>query len=275
FTKFCGPVFGILFLAVAVISQCSIFNTYIASGSRGFFVLADDNLCPKFLVKVSKKRGVPYVGILSLAGVTVVLSQFEFTTLVMAEVVFILALYMVLSISVVILRKKIPLHERKGLFVIPFGKVGLYLFTGLPFCIAILALILNGVDYFIIGLLATATGPIAYVILKRKYGGRYVTNGNLFPMNEKTKLAKGDLFRIAAYLGILGIFAIVGSFALFWYEGSWGAQYYLETYKTGLFSSFTGMLGALRYFGSGVVILSAVLFFAGKKIEGSVLEKDF
>ena len=92
-TTHLGSVWGYIFLVIAIISQCAIFNTYLASGSRGFFVLADDRLCPQFLVKVSKNRGVPYVGILSLAVVTVILAQSDFTTLVNIEVVFILALY--------------------------------------------------------------------------------------------------------------------------------------------------------------------------------------
>ena len=90
-TENLGTVWGYLFLIVAIISQCAIFNTYLASGSRGFFVMADDNLCPKFLIKVSKKRGVPYVGIISLSIVTLILCQYDFTTLVSTEVVFILA----------------------------------------------------------------------------------------------------------------------------------------------------------------------------------------
>ncbi|MDO4553019.1 MAG: APC family permease, partial [Bacillota bacterium] len=79
-SDFMGYGWGVAFLVIAIISQCAIFNTYLASGSRGFFVMADDNLCPKFLVKVSKKKGVPYVGILSLSIVTMFLAQFDFTT---------------------------------------------------------------------------------------------------------------------------------------------------------------------------------------------------
>lgn len=101
-----GSVWGYIFLVVAIVSQCAIFNTYLASGSRGFFVLADDNLCPKFLVKVSKKRGVPYIGIISLAIVTLILAQKDFTTLVSMEVVFMLALYIILPLAVIKLRKK-------------------------------------------------------------------------------------------------------------------------------------------------------------------------
>ncbi len=104
-TTHIGSIWGYVFLIVAIVSQCAIFNTYLASGSRGFFVLADDHLCPQFMVKVSKNRGVPYIGILSLAVVTFILCQSDFTTLVSMEVVFILALYIILPIALIKLRK--------------------------------------------------------------------------------------------------------------------------------------------------------------------------
>ena len=46
-----GHALGIIFVIVAILAQCSIYNTYIASGSRGFFVLAEDNLAPPILAK--------------------------------------------------------------------------------------------------------------------------------------------------------------------------------------------------------------------------------
>ena len=46
-TTFWGAGFGIFFVIIAVLAQCSIYNTYIASGSRGFFALADDHLAPQ------------------------------------------------------------------------------------------------------------------------------------------------------------------------------------------------------------------------------------
>lgn len=272
FMQYGGPIFGMIFLGVAVISQCSIFNTYIASGSRGFFVLADDNLCPKFLVKVSKKRGVPYVGIISLSIVTMILSKFDFATLVKAEVVFILVLYMTLSITVIVLRKKIPLSEREGLFIIPFGKVGLYLFTALPFTIAAVTLLLNGTVDFIVGLAATMTGPIAYIILKKIYGGRYKIDPIAYPINKKTKLCEGDLGRISAYCIILGVFATIGSYGLVWYEGKGAVQNYLEEYGSGFFSNFHGMISTLQYGGVIAVIIGIILFIMSKKVEFKKVE---
>lgn len=266
-TQNLGEVWGYIFLFIAIISQCAIFNTYLASGSRGFFVLADDKLCPPFLVKVSKNRGVPYVGILSLSLVTMFLSQFDFTTLVMAEVVFMLALYIIMPIAVLKLRKKIPVSQREGCYVIPGGNLGLYVFAGLPIVISIIALLINGTDYFLLGLIATATGPLFYLIFKLIYGGMAKTEPENYPLNPKTKLAYGDITRLSVYCFIAGIFAFLGRFFLVWYEGEWGAEYYLEEYETGFFSNFDGMISTLQNGGLIVIAIAIVLFIIGKAID--------
>ena len=223
-TEHLGTAWGYVFLVIAIVSQCAIFNTYLASGSRGFFVMADDNLCPKFLVKVSKKRGVPYVGILSLAIVTVILCQYDFTTLVSTEVVFILALYIILPLAVIKLRKQIPVEERlkRNLFIMPGGKAGLAFFCGAPIVISIIALLVNGTDYFVTGLIATASGVIVYVIVKKLYGGLYKQDPVRYPLNKKTGLCQGDTVRIGIYLMIEGFSAFLAQFWLRWYEVSYG-----------------------------------------------------
>lgn len=190
-TQNLGHAWGYFFLFIAIISQCAIFNTYLASGSRGFFVLADDNLFPKFMVKVSKGRGVPYIGILSLAAVTLVLAQYDFKTLVMAEVVFILALYILLSVSVIKLRQVIPLSEREGCYYIGGGKFGLYFCALLPIIIATVALLINGTDYFLIGLIAISTGPVFYLLFKWTMGGLSKNDPVKYPMSPKSRLAVG------------------------------------------------------------------------------------
>lgn len=226
-TTYMGPAWGYFFLIVAIISQCAIFNTYLASGSRGLFVLSNDNLCPKFLVKVSRKRGVPYNGILSLSLVTLVLAQSDFTTLVSMEVMFILALYVILPIAVIKLRKRIPVEERKkrGLYVMPGGVAGLVFYCGVPLCIAIFAMLTNGTDYFSVGMLAACSGPVVYVFVKRIYGGL----SDRYPVNPATRLAEGDTVRIGTFMVIMGAFAFLAQIWLGWYEldfGGWVAEDY-------------------------------------------------
>ncbi|MEG0829042.1 MAG: APC family permease [Anaerovoracaceae bacterium] len=268
-TQNLGQAWGYVFLVVAIISQCAIFNTYLASGSRGFFVLADDNMCPQFMVKVSRKKGVPYVGILSLALVTLILAQSSFTTLVMAEVVFMLALYIILPLAVIKLRKKIPIAERKakGLFVMPGGNIGLIFYAGFPIVIAIIALLINGTDYFVLGLLATSTGPVFYLIFKWLYGGLAKNDPMTFPLNKKTKLALGDTIRLGVYAIIAGTFAFLGHLFLIWYEGDWGVEYYAEEAESAIFNNFWGMINGLKWGGILVVAVGLVLILVGKKIE--------
>ncbi len=115
-TTFWGAGFGIFFIVIAVLAQCSIYNTYIASGSRGFFALADDHLAPKVLVKVDKKHGVPYIAVLSVALVNLVLCNFAFTTVVIVDVFLLISSYILVYISAMILRKRIPEQEYSSRF---------------------------------------------------------------------------------------------------------------------------------------------------------------
>lgn len=262
-----GQAWGYVFLVVAIVSQCSIYNTYLASGSRGFFVLSDDHLCPKFLVKVSKKKGVPYIGVLSIALVTLIMSQWDFTSLVMTEVVFMLALYIILPISVIKLRKVYPVEERKlnGYYVMPGGKAGLAYFTAFPIIIAIVALLVNGSDYFFIGILGSASGVIVYLIVKWIYGGMYKIEPDRHPLNRKTKLAFGDTIRLSVYMIVAGVFSFAGQIWLRWYEvdyGGWTPDDY------DMFGNIIPqILDFLKWGGLVLVIAGIVLMLIGKMVE--------
>lgn len=267
-TTYLGNAWGYAFLVIAIISQCAIFNTYLASGSRGFFVLADDNLCPKALVKVSKKKGVPWVGIMSLAVVTFILGQnFDFSMLVNIEVVFMLAYYIVLSFVVVKLRKKYPVEERKakGLYVIRGGKIGYLFCVTMPIIIAIVSLMLNGSDYLFVGLIATSTGMIAYIILKKMYGGLYKSDPETNPINKKTGLAVGDTIRLGFLVIIVGATAFFGKLWLKWYEVDYG-EWTTDDYDM-FVDSIPQVMQALQWGGIALMIIGAILIFAGRKIE--------
>ena len=270
-----GQAWGYLFLIVAIISQCAIFNTYLASGSRGFFVLADDNLCPKFLVKVSKKRGVPYVGILSLALVTVILAQSSFTTLVSMEVVFMLALYMILPLAVIKMRKAVPVEERKkkGLFVMPGGNAGLIFYCGFPMVIAVVALLINGTDYFVTGMIATATGPVVYLIVKAIYGGLSQNDPVRYPLNAKTRLAVGDTVRVGVYLIIAGTFSFIAQFWLRWWEidyGEWGPDDYDM-----MGNMIPQVLEVLKWVGLAALIIGIIIALIDYKVDKPAPQAEF
>ena len=273
-TTYMGQAWGYVFLVIAIVSQCAIFNTYLASGSRGFFVLADDHLCPQFMVKVSKKKGVPYIGILSLAVVTFILCQSDFTTLVSMEVVFMLALYIILPISVLKLRKKLPIEKRKerGLYYIKGGKGAMIFYAGFPIVISVIALLINGTDYLAMGLIAICTGPVAYYILKRIFGGLSVNDPEHNPVNPKTKLAAGDTVRIGIFMICAGVMAFFGQFWLKWYEidyGEWGPDDY-DVFA----NSIPQVIECLKWIGLAVIVAGVIVALVGRKKDAPLPEKE-
>ena len=273
-TTYMGQAWGYVFLVIAIVSQCAIFNTYLASGSRGFFVLADDHLCPQFMVKVSKKKGVPYVGILSLAVVTFILCQSDFTTLVSMEVVFMLALYIILPLSVLRLRKKLPVEKRKerGLYYIKGGKAAMIFYAGFPIVISVIALLINGTDYLAMGLIAICTGPVAYYIFKRIFGGLSVNDPEHNPINPKTKLAAGDTVRIGIFMICAGVMAFFGQFWLKWYEidyGEWGPDDY-DVFA----NSIPQVIECLKWIGLAVIVAGVIVALVGRKKDAPLPEKE-
>ena len=273
-TTYMGQAWGYVFLVIAIVSQCAIFNTYMASGSRGFFVLADDHLCPQFMVKVSKKKGVPYVGILSLAVVTFILCQSDFTTLVSMEVVFVLAVYIIVPVSVLKLRKKLPVEKRKerGLYYIKGGKGVMIFYAGFPIVISVIALLINGTDYLATGLMALCTGPVAYYILKRIFGGLSVSDPEHNPTNPKTKLAVGDTVRIGVFMICAGAMAFLGQFWLKWYEidyGEWGPDDY-DVFC----NSIPQVIECLKWIGLAVIVIGVIVALVGRKKDAPLPEKE-
>ncbi len=264
-TTFWGPAFGVFFVIVAILAQCSIYNTYIASGSRGFFALADDYLAPPILVKCDKKHGVPYVAVLSVAIVNIILCQFAFTTVVVVDVFLLVSSYVMIFISAMILRKRIPEEERK--FKIPGGYGFLTVICIVPCIIAFCSFFINGTEYFIGGMFGIITGPILYIIWKRMYGGLAKKDPVKFPVNPKTGLAVGDTKRISSiFFGL----AVMGGLALVWlpwFEGDWGPDYYLEEYGTGLFSSFEGMLNVIQTASIIFVVIGVISALIAAKVE--------
>jgi amino acid transporter len=222
-----APALGIFFVFIAIIAQFSIFNTYIASGSRGFFALAEDNLAPRILVKCSKERGVPYVAVLSLGIFSLIMCMFPFGVILVVDVMLFISAYALIFISACILRiREGDLHRP---FKVPIGTKAF-----IAMCIPSLIFIfvnfyINGTDYFVGGVAALVTGPIMYFIFKRKYGGLTKTDPVKYPANSRTGLGIGDTKRMAWMFATLTVIGFIGAFFLPWYDGP---EYYMETYGT-------------------------------------------
>ena len=258
-----GPAFGFFFVMVAVLAQCSIYNTYIASGSRGFFALADDNLAPPILVKCDEKHGVPYVAVLSVGIANLILCNLAFSVVVVVDVFLLISAYIMIFISALILRKRIPEEEFK--FKIPGGYSVLAVICLMPILIAFFAFFINGTDYFIGGMIGIISGPILYYIWKRMYGGLAKNDPVKYPLNPKTKLAVGDTKRMSFTFALLSLMGFIGYPFLRWFEGDWygewGPEYYAEA-NAGipLLSNFDMMLNVIL---GGAVVLAVVAIIFG------------
>mgnify|MGYP004639645465 FL=1 len=257
-SHFWGPAFGIIFVIVAILAQCSIYNTYIASGSRGFFSLADDNLAPPVMVKCDKKFGVPYVAVLSVGIFNLIFCMFPFGFIVILDCALLMASYILVYISAMVLRKRIPEEEYK--FRIPGGYGFLCLICIIPICVAIFATYVNGSDYYLGGMLGIITGPILYFIWRKRYGGLTAKDPERFPVNKKTGLAEGDTKRMAFLFFIMTVMNIAALFFEPWYEG-WGTDDAWESgdYFDGIVENISvdKILGSIQ---TGLYLLTAVCF---------------
>ena len=163
------PGLTFVFMLGALACNLSLYNGYLASGSRGFYVLSEDKLSPPVLSKVNKKFGTPHLAIISMAVVNLILSQFGFATLLVIDVVLFMFAYLIWFLAGIALRIKEPNLERP--FRIPFGTKGVIAMTVVPAVICVTALFTNGLNYLIGGTIGLASGPIMYVIFKKIYGG--------------------------------------------------------------------------------------------------------
>jgi len=167
-----GQILRYLFFAAMFAGNFALFLAFLAAGARPSFTLSKDKLLPKFLSKTHRKYGTPFAAILLMAGVDCILVRSGFSTLIVIDVFLLMLAHITIYISAIRLRVNEPDMER------PF-KVGLktpafIAMCAVPITVAVFAMSPwgNGWDYFIWGTVAALTGPPAYFIFKRIYGGQ-------------------------------------------------------------------------------------------------------
>lgn len=164
-----GPWLGFGFMIAAIAGNLALYTDFLASGTRTPFVMADDNLLPKFLKITHKKYGTPHVSIIVMAAINIVFSYGSFDQLIIIDVMLLNLSYIMIFIAAVILRIKEPNMPRP--FKVPLGTKGLCAICFFPIIIAITALFTNGRDALIMGAVACLSGPVFYCIFKKVYGG--------------------------------------------------------------------------------------------------------
>lgn len=260
-----GPAWGWFFVGVAFIGQVSIYNSWMATSSRAFLVLAEDFLAPRILTKTNKE-GVPVIGWLLMIICSVLFSFLSFdmiATLTVTTILFPTSLMMFAAIK---LRLSEPNLYR------PFKvKLNNFWFGALCMLVpitAFIALYLNGLDYFVFGCAIFIFGPILYVWARLKIGGLTKLDPINNPQNPKTRLPFGDFKRMAFFYMLLFILVILGYFFMGWYESP---EYYIEIYGNALI---------VDHFMNGVLataiisIILCVISFVIYRKNDSILPKD-
>ena len=125
--------------------------------------------CPRFLGSTHESWGTPWVAILLMGVVNAVLINFNFDALITIDVFLLMFPYVLIFLTVMIMRVKEPDTPRS--FRVPLPTWALGVWVAFPIAIAIIALFVNGMDWMIGGLAGILTGPIAYLVFKNIYKG--------------------------------------------------------------------------------------------------------
>ncbi len=183
-----GSVLAYMMLISAVFSNIGLYAGYLATGARPAFQMSRDRLLPRFYGKTHKSWGTPWVAILIMGIVDAVLIQFNFDVLITIDVFLLMFAYILIYVSVIVLRVKEPNTPRS--FRVPLPTWGLTFWVAIPIAIAVFALFTNGWDYFIGGWVGILSGPIGYLVFKSIYKGtsdRALEGATITPEGELTQ----------------------------------------------------------------------------------------
>jgi amino acid transporter len=164
-----GVTLEYLMLMAAVLSNIGLYAGYLATGARPSFQMARDRLFPRVYGKTHRSWGTPWVAILIMGVIDGALINFNFDALITIDVFLLMFPYVLIYLTVMIMRVKEPDAPRP--FRVPMPTWALGVWVALPIAIAIIALFVNGTDWMIGGLAGILTGPIAYLIFKSVYKG--------------------------------------------------------------------------------------------------------
>ena len=167
------------------------------------------------------------------------------------------------TMATCILRIKEPELERP--FKVPLATKGFIAMCIPPVSIAFLALFINGTDYFVGGMFALLTGPVAYFIFKKKYGGLTRNDPVRHPVNPRTRLGIGDTKRMAWMFGCLTAIGIIAVFFLPWYDDP---QSYTDVY--GIEGFFDILMNCVRWMTAAFGVLTAALMIIARRVEPEI-----
>ena len=180
-----GTALGHALLASVVLGNLALYLDYMASGARPLQKLAADGLLPKPLATINKRLGTPVAALLLIAGVNGILVIGPFQSLVIIDVLLMVASYALILVAAVRLRAREPDMIRP--FRIPGGTYTLAILIIPPLCLIAFMMSITITDqstvfwglnsfnllgvevgwYGIAGLVALLSGPLLYPLLAR------------------------------------------------------------------------------------------------------------
>ena len=180
-----GTALGHALLASVVLGNLALYLDYMASGARPLQKLAADGLLPKPLATINKRLGTPVAALLLIAGVNGILVIGPFQSLVIIDVLLMVASYALILVAAVRLRAIEPDMIRP--FRIPGGTYTLAILIIPPLCLIAFMMSITITDqstvfwglsgfnllglevgwYGIAGLVALLSGPLLYPLLAR------------------------------------------------------------------------------------------------------------
>ena len=182
-----GTALGHALLASAVLGNLALYLDYMASGARPLQKLATDGLLPAPLASVNERFGTPLLALLLIAGVNAVLIIGPFQSLVIIDVLLMVASYALIFIAALRLRIIEPGLARP--FKIPGGTYTLALLIIPPMCLIAFMMSITISDhsvtlwghdrfnllgfgigwYGVAGLMALLSGPLLYPLLSKNH----------------------------------------------------------------------------------------------------------
>jgi len=154
-----------------LLSNAVLLNVNMLSISRLPLAMAQDRFAPAAFAKVSPTTGAPVVSLIAGGVIYSILTLRGFTDLINIYAFLQAANYLMIYLSLVKLRRRMPDALRP--FRIPGGGWGLALVVVPPFAVALMALY-GEAETVLWGLAAIAVGPVAYLlalVMRRRPAG--------------------------------------------------------------------------------------------------------
>ncbi len=164
-----GPWLGGWLAIGGLVSAVALFNALLLSISRLPAALAEDGYLPESITRPHRRYGTPWVAILLCAVIYSIFSLKAFAWLVVADVVLYAVTVILEFVALIVLRRRLPGMKRP--FRVPGEMFGAILITVLPCAVLTLAIYsqisFEGVGALYLSGAGLATGPVAYVLLRR------------------------------------------------------------------------------------------------------------